>query len=164
MGIKSVPNEFVTRGKTVIVFADKGTFLVDSKDWKSLKTKRWFFDRSGYIVSKSKKSRGIFRQIRMHREIIGAKDGEIVDHANKVRHDNRRKNLRIVSHAQNMSNRNQHIGKDLPLGVTFCKPWSAYIVRVSKDNKSIFFGYFKNKEEAILVAENARKKVFGEYC
>ncbi len=44
------------------------------------------------------------KQIYMHREIIAAADGDMIDHANHNGLDNRRSNLRLCTHADNNRN------------------------------------------------------------
>ncbi|WP_292223854.1 HNH endonuclease [Brevundimonas sp.] len=87
--------------------------VVDAADYGCLATYRW----QAKVVRRTPASKphicavrstgggGRKRMIYMHREIIGAKAGEIVDHINRNPLDNRRVNLRIATRSGNAVNR-----------------------------------------------------------
>lgn len=96
------------------------------------------------------------RIIRMHRLILEAKTGDIVDHVNGNGLDNRRTNLRIVSHAENCQNR---IGirsdnKSGANGVCLHPSgrWRAYITINGKRN---WLGAFSSFEAAVMARREA---------
>lgn len=51
----------------------------------------------------------------LHRLVISAKKGDIVDHKNRNPSDNRKINLRIVSHRENMMNRSASYNSQIPV-------------------------------------------------
>jgi hypothetical protein len=55
--------------------------------------------------------------IYLHRVLLGAKPGQIVDHINGNTLDNRRSNLRFVTKGQNNANRHKRLSKTSYLGV-----------------------------------------------
>lgn len=74
-------------------------------------------------------------------------EGYVRDHINQIKLDNRRENLRVVKHKENLANNSA-------LGVSFCnraKKWRAYVKR---DYKYIHLGYFKTKDEALTARQN----------
>lgn len=73
-----------------------GHAKVSEDDYDTVCVIRWCLDQNGYVSS----SIG-----RMHRVIMEAKDGEIIDHINNDHLDNTRTNLRIVTHSQNSQNK-----------------------------------------------------------
>lgn len=77
----------------------------------------------------------------LHRLIMGAKPGQIVDHINRDTRDNRRANLRFVTPSQNMMNRK-------------CP------------NKSGYIGVFKNRNQYHLSVNNGETLVckYAFYC
>lgn len=128
--------------------------LVDDRDFLFLNQWNWTF-RDGYafrIVQKNNISKGIF----MHRLINQTPDGLETDHINRNRLDNRRSNLRSVTHRQNNLNRgiasNNTSGK---VGVSWSltkRKWRAYI---TTNAKQIFLGYFDDINKAISARTKA---------
>lgn len=85
--------------------------------------------------------------MRMHRLIIGAPDGMIVDHINHNRLDNRRQNLRIVTPSENMRNLTDQ-GK----GYWFHSQNLNWVVEVYGKH----VGCFKTEQEAAEVVKVVR--------
>lgn len=105
-------------------------------------------DRStGYLVKKINGKRH-----KLHRLIIGAKDGEIVDHINGVKTDNRLSNLRIVTKSQN--NRNRKV-----VGYTITKS-GKFEVKVSFNNKSFYIGRYDTPADAQVAYKAVSKFAF----
>src|ERR1039458_17522 len=80
--------------------------VVDEVDFRRFGNKRWFL--TGHHYAACSFHNGIREeQPRLHREILGLKrgDGLEADHINGNKLDNRKSNLRIVSHSQNNQNR-----------------------------------------------------------
>ena len=87
-----------------------------------------------------------------------------VDHINHNGLDNRKENLRIVTHKQNKFN-NPILSTNTSgvTGVSWSKQknkWRAYI---TIDNKQKSLGYYFNKEDAIKARKEAEEKYFGEF-
>jgi hypothetical protein len=81
-----------------------GEAQIDSDDYELVSKYKWHRNDLGYAVW-----RGIVdgkkQTIRMHRLIMGAPKGMVVDHINHDTLDNRKSNLRICLQAENMRNR-----------------------------------------------------------
>jgi hypothetical protein len=79
--------------------------LVDDEDYENVMRFRWYslFDYNRYRAIRTDSQRTIY----LHRFILGLTffDKKIVDHINGDGLDNRRENLRIVTHRQNILNR-----------------------------------------------------------
>jgi hypothetical protein len=108
------------------------------------------------------------QNIKIHRLVIGAKPGEIVDHINGNKLDNRRSNLRIATHAQNMANRvKSHNNTSGFKGVTFDtsmsrrKRWGASI---NHAGRRIKIGRYLTPEEAAKAYDNVALKLKGQYA
>lgn len=105
------------------------------------------------------------QMISLHRLITGAKKGQIVDHKNGDTLDNRRQNLRICTHQQNMANRKvQKNNISGYKGVGWEEKKNRYKVRVYKDGREFHVGYYLNVIEAAKAFDKATKKLHGEFA
>ena len=88
----------------------------------------------------------------------------VVDHINHDITDNRKNNLRISTHQQNMMN--TKIQKNNTSGVTGVK-WhkgiSKWIADITVSNERIYLGCFDNFNNAVQARRKAEQKYFGEY-
>jgi len=95
MGVVRIP---LSRGQFASV--DEADYpLVAGRKWHAKPIRR----RTGGYYAAATSPTG--SPIYMHRVIIGARRGQLVDHANSDGLDNRRENLRIATHSQNVINR-----------------------------------------------------------
>lgn len=91
--------------------------------------------------------------------IYGEMPNEKIDHKNHIKNDNRFRNLRLVTHSENMKNLSKR--KDNKSGYTGVyyrnknKKWCASI-RV--DKKQLHIGYFDNRADAIKARKKAEKE------
>lgn len=103
--------------------------------------------------------------IKMHRYIMGAPDGVLVDHINGDTLDNRKCNLRLVNDSQNVYNsRKRKLGQSRFKGVAWCKlgnKWRAYIC---DNRKQIHLGLFADELDAARAYDAAAKARWGEYA
>jgi hypothetical protein len=82
------------------------TVKVDDDMVELVSQSSWFLTAKGYVQGNG----GFFLE-RLHRLVIGAKPGEIVDHINRDKLDNRRENLRIVTPKESNMNQGVRQGK-----------------------------------------------------
>ena len=82
----------------------------------------------------------------LHRLIMNAKSGDIIDHIDRIKTNCQRENLRFVTKSQN--NRNRLVENKLGRGVYFDKSGNRYRSCISINNKTIKLGSFKTIEEA----------------
>lgn len=92
--------------------------LVDDEDFEELMQFKWYAkkdrERTFYAVRNAHQG-GIRKTVRMHRAIVPCPTGMVIDHVNGDGLDNRRDNLRAVTHQQNAMNRRGR--KNLTSGV-----------------------------------------------
>ena len=88
-----------------VIKTETGSFIIDKEDENILLDGNWdirIFKNIPYACCFSKRK---YRSPLLHRCIMSAKKGEIVDHINGDSLDNRRSNLRIVNYSQNAMNK-----------------------------------------------------------
>lgn len=102
--------------------------------------------------------------ILMHRLLMNAQKGQLVDHKNGCGLDNRRENLRICSKSQNAQNsllpRNNSTGIKGVRWFPRTGKWHAYIML---NQKQLHLGYFFDKELAQKARASAERKLFGDF-
>jgi len=104
------------------------------------------------------------KTIRMHRFILGLKEGELVDHINRDGLDNRRENLRVASHSQNMRNRRLLDGKSSKYrGVVLVRD-GVWVATIGEDGKSIHLGSFTSEEEAAKAYDIAVRSLGDQHA
>ena len=161
---RKTPNEIVIYGDYAeIILYDKNCeevsrALIDTEDVDAVRTYKWSLNADNYV--KAKKNN---KTIYLHRLIMDP-DDMFVDHINHNTLDNRKSNLRICTHQQNMNNRtipkNNSSGFK---GVSWNKAtgkWTAYIYTNKKKNN---LGCYDNIEDAIEARRQAELEYFGEY-
>ena len=105
--------------------------LIDDDNYEKVTAfGRWYESDTGYAVKRGKVY-GKSSTIRLHRVIAEPPKGLEVDHVNGNRLDNRRSNLRIVSHAINAwntaQNKTRKYNKGLPTGIAWDNTRGKYI-------------------------------------
>ncbi len=145
--------------------------LIDDEDFERVSEYKWSISTSrGYNYPHTPiRVEGKIKYIKMHRFIMSAGRGMIVDHKNKDTLDNRKCNLRLCTEAENMRNRaKSKVNSSGYKGVRYFpwnnhtnKPWRA---QLGFNRKHIFIGYFATKEEAALAYNAKAKELFGEFA
>jgi hypothetical protein len=102
----------------------------------------------------------------MHRLIIKAPDGLVVDHINYNGLDNRKANLRLATLKQNSRHviRTMNPGSSKYKGVSWYTRDKVWAVKIMVDGKTIRIGYFRNEIEAAKAYDKAAKKYHGEFA
>lgn len=96
----------------------------------------------------------------MHKFLI---KGEIIDHINRIRTDNRKENLRDCDYFINSTNKSiQSNNNSGIIGVWWDKKNKKWYSVLVEHKKSHFLGRYRNKEEAIKERLKAELKYFGE--
>lgn len=100
------------------------------------------------------------RFVYLHRAVTGAKNGQSVDHINGNTLDNRRVNLRVVSHAENLQNRIrlQRNNTSGYRGVVWDASRQKWQARAKLKGKGVLLGRFSSKDEAREVVVQWRRK------
>jgi hypothetical protein len=149
----------LTRGQVVIVDAEDFEWLSQYK-WQARwdKCKKGYYAGTGRLILKS------FNTTLMHRLIMGAKKGEIVDHIDGNGLNNRKSNLRIVTFTENAINhRIRSDNTSSVTGVRLRKDTNRWYAFISVNNKETFLGSFIKFEDAVEARRNAEKEHYGDF-
>lgn len=136
--------------------------IVDEADLERLRPYRWHgeqwrSDGSWYAATYHRHGR-----ITMHRLLLDARPGEIIDHINGNGLDNRRSNLRLCSHDQNMHNVHQPSrSKHGYFGVKFDARCGKWIAGIKANNRTRYLGAYDSPEQAAAAYDGASRALFG---
>src|SRR5262249_16048837 len=108
---------------------------------------------------------GASSTVLMHRFILGLLPGVLADHSNRVRTDNRRANLRVVTHAENALNaRTRRDNATRYPGVGFYAKYGCFRARIRHGGRLFHLGYFSTPEAAARAYNQKAAELFGEYA
>lgn len=144
-----------------------GVALVDDEDYEEISKGKWWANGKGghLYAQRSKKVPGTqrVRTLMMHREIMKAPDGMDVDHINGNGLDNRRENLRVVAHWQNLHNAGKPSSNTTGYkGVAYFPPTDRWAAHIGIRGKQRCLGYFATKEGAARAYDAAARRMVGE--
>jgi hypothetical protein len=103
-------NEYRIEGNFIHIKLNRNyEAIIDREEYPKISAFKWSAYQSGgqttpYVLSNVKSETGM-TMIYLHRLILGAPKGMCVDHINHNGLDNRRCNLRLCSHKENLENR-----------------------------------------------------------
>lgn len=134
--------------------------LVDDQDYVRLSQYKWTVNEAGYAQRRFT-SDGKRNKVLMHREIICANKGDIVDHSNGDKLDNRSVNLRISTIKQNSQNMKPRSGSSKYKGVYLENgKWRA---DTKIDKKTQHLGTYADERTAAAAYNSFAINEFGEY-
>ena len=122
--------------------------LEDIEDVPKVAHIKWHLSDSGYAINRYNHT-----TLRAHRLIMNTPKGMDTDHINHDKLDNRKSNLRICTRSQNLHNKSS-------IGTWFDKRRGTWQVSIYINKKKKYFGAYKTKEEAILVYQKEKAKIF----
>ena len=148
--------------KYILLTQGKQT-TVDDEDFDWLNKYNWCYYRVGYAARgiRSRKE-GWQKTIYMHQQIMNVNSD--IDHINGDGLDNRRENLRIATHAENLRNRPAPISNTSGYkGVSWDKSRNKWLVSITVNYKKIHLGRYIDIKEAAKAYNNAVLKYFGDF-
>lgn len=148
----------LTQGRVALIDPDDAPYLVRHR-WQYLDN-----GRSGYAVRQVKTESGRKVTIYLHRFLLSARPGELVDHANGNGLDCQRHNLRLSTPSQNGANRPVP-ARALPRGVYRDKRRPhTYYAAISVGGRAYRLGTFRTVESAARAYDAAAYQAFGRFA
>lgn len=139
---------------------------VDDEDFETLSGYKWTWS-GGYAITRIRREDGSYRYVLMHRMIVDAPPGSIVDHVNRDKLDNQKANLRLATVQQNNWNRSKSTGlsKSEFLGVSQYKSYEhRWCSTISIDGMAQNLGVYDDEEEAAYIRDQFAMQLRGEFA
>lgn len=134
------------------------TFMADIDDLPLIHAYNWSIDRKVYIKNSTS-------GIRFHRAVIGAKQGDVVDHIDGNTLNNRKRNLRICTQFDNQKNRGANKNNTSGYkGVCWNKDKKKWTAQLFSDGRRVLNKHFDTKEAAAHAYNEAAIKYHGEFA
>lgn len=167
-------NEYRVEGDTAILTlravkgARRGEVLgetrIDAADLPALieDGRPWYLHSAGY-VSRVEQHDGKPVTIMLHRWLLQPPKDQVVDHMNRDKLDNRRANLRICTHAENLLNAGAQCDNALGIkNVHFdARRRHPYVVMLKRSHRIVMRCYCRTRNVARITASLARREHYG---
>jgi hypothetical protein len=144
-------------------------FTIDAEDLPKISGYKWSVSSDGgdrmYVSTRIEG-----KKIYLHRFLLEAPHDQRVDHRNGDPLDNRKANLRLATHQQNMFNcgkRSTYKGKptaSIFKGVTWDKTRGRHKAQIAKDGVKHNLGHFMEERSAAMAYDHAALEMFGEFA
>lgn len=150
-------------GARYISLVQGGFAVVDAEDYERLAKYKWYLCQEGNIFYAIRyKGR---KQVRMHREIMNAPKGVMVDHIDRNGLYNRKRNLRLCSRRENSYNRRGNSrGSSQYKGVFWHNVCGKWMAGITYNGKFSYLGVYVSEKDAAKAYDEKAQELFGEYA
>lgn len=142
--------------------------IVDESDLALLSLFRWQLvanDRRSHVYASTQVRSGAGgTSVRMHRLIMSAGPGMVVDHRDGDTLNNRRSNLRVCTASENSCNRHAVWSGSGLKGAFFHRSSGLWRSSIVVRHETHYLGYFKTAEEAHAAYCAAALRLHGEFA
>jgi methyl coenzyme M reductase subunit D len=142
--------------------------LVDDADFEFLNQWKWFSKSSNrrklFYAARWTRTNGIRICVLMHRVLIGAKEGQQVDHKDRCSLNNQKSNLRLSNQSQNLGNKSIGINNTSGYkGIIWNKRLDRWCAQICVNYNKVWLGTFNDKQSAVQAYDRASKAYFGQF-
>jgi hypothetical protein len=140
--------------------------LIDDEDYEKIIQHNWFPCTPGKLTYFFfyERENGKRHYYKLHRFLLNAPEGSVVDHIDGNTLDNRKANLRITDWKGNARNHGlSSTNTSGYRGVKYDKEKNRWRATIQIKENHIHLGYYPSKEIASYIYEEATKIIFGEY-
>ena len=142
----------------------RNEFYFDLEDYDKIKDFCWNFTKpNNYVQARDCDNNTM---VQMQQIIMPAPTGFETDHihGSNSRNDNRKSNLRLSTHSQNLKNLSlSKANKSGFTGVCWYAKNNKWISYITVDGKRKHLGYFTDFDDAVKARQDAEYKYFGEW-
>lgn len=147
---------FVDENNTVhVTLRDGEEMLCDIDDWEKMKIYTWRANKLGYAAASINRI-----QKRFHVQIMGKKNGYVIDHIDQNKLNNQRSNLRFLTKTGNAIN--SKISKNNTSGIKGVRKARSgrWVACLMLNGKNIYLGTYDTIEEAAEARRKGEEKYF----
>ncbi len=164
--LKKKYNTYDLTGEYGIGHTFKGEeFYFDLEDYDLIKDICWRIGNKGYVMCTINDPDKRY-DLLFHRLVTNCPENKEVDHINgkNTRNDNRKYNLRVCEHQENMCNYTIPINNTSGVkGVSYCNTHNVWKARITANNIIYNLGSYHNFEDAVEARKEAENKYHREY-
>lgn len=133
--------------------------LIDRDVFVLAKNYKWRLNTQGYV--RRSLSNGEF----LHRLVMEAPEGKLVDHINRNPLDNRRSNLRLCDPSQNNINMKRRVdNRSGHRGIYWHKKANKWCAEISFRGKRNYLGLFEKLSNAVKIRKEKEKELYGQFA
>lgn len=135
--------------------------MVDEEDFERANEYKWYRNSCGYALSTRTRPKSLL----LHRLIMQSPTGVVIDHWNRNKLDNRRSNLRLATHSQNLCNRGPEKKNTSGLkGVSWVPKRGKWLAQICFRGVHKNLGRFQTKELAAAAYAEAAVRIHGAFA